>query len=117
MLGPTGGRRTSTKRSPLAGASRGPVHSTHASARAGEGVSAGSHQTNGRTLAALSFVHVRGVRELVGRLPESSPGRIPAAATDVFGERAAKGPAAVLDADGLRRLRGLTLGLGDRGGA
>ena len=80
-------------------------------------VTAGSHPLNGRMLDAISFIHLRGVLHLVVRLPDSSPGTIPASATDVFGERAAKGPAAVLDADGLRRLRALTLALGDRGGA
>ena len=38
-------------------------------------------------------------------------------ATDIFGERAAEGPATVLDAGGLRRLRTLTLALCGRGGA
>jgi hypothetical protein len=51
----------------------------------------------------------------VVRLPDASPGTIPVSATDIFGERAAEGPATVLDADGLRRLRALTLALGGRG--
>ncbi|MGH3125849.1 MAG: hypothetical protein ACRDND_33145 [Streptosporangiaceae bacterium] len=62
-------------------------------------------------LDAVSFIHQRGVLHLVVRLPDSSPGTIPASATDVFGERAAAGPAVVLDADGLRRLRGLVVAL------
>ncbi|MGH7735121.1 MAG: hypothetical protein ACREOE_15900, partial [Gemmatimonadales bacterium] len=57
------------------------------------------------------FIHLGGVLNLVVRLPDSSPGTIPASATDVFGERAAAVPAAVLDADGLRRLRGLVTAL------
>ena len=80
-------------------------------------VTAGTHPLNGRTLDALSFIHLRGVLHLVVRLPDSSPGTIPVSATDVFGERAAEGPATVLDADGLRRLRALTLALGGWDGA
>ena len=80
-------------------------------------VTAGTHPLNGRTLDALSFIHLRGVLHLVVRLPDASPGTIPVAATDIFGERAAEGPVTVLDADGLRRLRALTLALGGRDGA
>ena len=80
-------------------------------------VTAATHPLNGRTLDALSFIHLRGVLHLVVRLPDSSPGTIPVSATDVFGERAAEGPATVLDADGLRRLRALTLALGGWDGA
>ena len=80
-------------------------------------VTAEAHPLSGRTLDALSFIHLRGVLHLVVRLPDSSPGTIPVSATDVFGERAAEGPATVLDADGLRRLRALTLALGGRDGA
>lgn len=54
---------------------------------------------------------------LVVRLPDSSPGTIPASATDVFGERVATGPQLVLDADGLRRLRGLVAALSAAGAA
>jgi hypothetical protein len=70
-----------------------------------------THPLHGRVLEAVSFIHLRGVLHLVVRLPDSSPGTIPASATDVFGERAAAGPAAVLDADGLRRLHGLVMAL------
>jgi len=70
-------------------------------------VTAVTHPLHGRVLEAVSFIHLRGVLHLVVKLPDSSPGTIPASATDVFGERAAAGPAAVLDADGLRRLRAL----------
>jgi hypothetical protein len=70
-----------------------------------------THPLYGRVLEAISFIHLRGVLHLVVRLPDSSPGTIPASATDVFGERAAAGPAAVLDADGLRRLRALVMAL------
>jgi hypothetical protein len=74
-------------------------------------VIAGTHPLHGRVLEAVSFVHRRGVLHLVVRLPDSSPGTIPASATDVFGERAAAGPATVLDADGLRRLQALVAAL------
>jgi len=70
-----------------------------------------THPLYGRVLEAVSFIHLRGVLHLVVRLPDSSPGTIPASATDVFGERAAAGPAVVLDADGLRRLRALVTAL------
>ena len=80
-------------------------------------VTAGTHPLNGRMLGALSFVHLRGVLHLVVRLPDASPGTIPVSATDIFGGRAAEGPATVLDADGLRRLRALALALRGGGGA
>jgi hypothetical protein len=80
-------------------------------------VTAAAHPLNGRTLDAVSFLRLRGVLHLVVGLPDSSPGTIPASATDIFGERAAEGPATVLDADGLRRLRALMLALGGRDGA
>jgi len=70
-----------------------------------------THPLYGRVLDAVSFVHRRGVLHLVVKLPDSSPGTIPASATDIFGERAAAGPPVVLDADGLRRLRGLVMAL------
>jgi hypothetical protein len=73
-------------------------------------VTAAGHPLRGRTLDAVSFVHLRGVLHLVVRLPDLSPGTIPASATDIFGVAAA-GPAMVLDADGLRRLRGLVTAL------
>jgi hypothetical protein len=50
------------------------------------------------------------VLHLVVRLPDSSPGTIPASATDIFGAAVA-GPAMVLDADGLRGLRALVTAL------
>ena len=80
-------------------------------------VTAGTHPLNGRTLEALSFIHLRGVLHLVVRLPDASPGTIPVSATGIFGERAADGPVTVLDAGGLRRLRALMLALGGRDGA
>jgi hypothetical protein len=61
-------------------------------------------------------VHLRGVLYLVVRLPDSSPGTIPAAATDIFGVAEAAGPAMVLDAGGLRRLRALVTALAAAGG-
>jgi hypothetical protein len=80
-------------------------------------VTAVTHPLNGRMLDAISFIHLRGVLHLVVRLPDASPGTIPVSATDIFGERAAEGPATVLDAGGLRRLRTLTLALRGRDGA
>jgi hypothetical protein len=74
-------------------------------------VTAVTHPLHGRVLDAVSFIHRCGVLHLVVRLPDSSPGTIPVSATDVFGERAAAGPVTVLDADGLRRLRGLVMAL------
>jgi hypothetical protein len=70
-----------------------------------------THPLYGQVLEAVSFMHRRGVLHLVVRLPDASPGTIPASATDIFGERAAAGPAVVLDADGLRRLRVLVTAL------
>jgi len=74
-------------------------------------VTGAAHPLRGRTLDAVSFMHLRGVLYLVVRLPDSSPGTIPASATDIFGVAAAPGPAMVLDADGLRRLRALVTAL------
>jgi hypothetical protein len=70
-------------------------------------VTAGTHPLCGRTLEAVSFIHRNGVLHLVVKLPDSSPGTIPASATDIFGDRQAAGPAVVLDAEGLRRLHAL----------
>jgi len=70
-------------------------------------VTAATHPLCGRTLEAASFIHRGGVLYLVVKLPDSSPGTIPASATDVFGDRYAPGPAVVLDAAGLRRLHAL----------
>jgi hypothetical protein len=70
-----------------------------------------AHPLRGRTLEATSFVHRNGILHLVVRLPDSSPGTIAASATDIFGVPAAAGPAMVLDADGLRRLRALVAAL------
>jgi hypothetical protein len=74
-------------------------------------VTAVTHPLHGRTLHAVAFIHLRGVLHLVVRLPDSSPGTVPASATDVFGGQASAGPAVVLDADGLRRLRALVMAL------
>jgi hypothetical protein len=77
----------------------------------------GAHPLRGRTLDAVSFMHRRGVLHLVVMLPDSSPGTIAASATDIFGVAAAAGPAVVLDADGLRRLRALVTALAAGGRA
>jgi hypothetical protein len=74
-------------------------------------VTGAGHPLCGRTLDAVSFMRRGGVLHLVVRLPDSSPGTIPASATDIFGMAAAAGPAMVLDAGGLRRLRALVTAL------
>jgi hypothetical protein len=79
-------------------------------------VTGAAHPLRDRTLDAVSFMHLRGVLHLVVRLPDSSPGTIPASATDIFGVAAAAGPAMVLDADGMRRLRALVMALAAREG-
>jgi hypothetical protein len=70
-------------------------------------VTAVTHPLRGHTLEAASFIHRNGVLHLVVKLPDSSPGTIPASATDIFGDRRVSGPAVVLDAAGLRRLHAL----------
>lgn len=74
-------------------------------------VTGAAHPLRGRELEAVSFMHLRGVLHLVVRLPDSSPGTIPASLTDVFGARADAGPGLVLDAGGLRALRALSAAL------
>jgi len=74
-------------------------------------VTAVTHPLRGRALEAVSFIHLRGVLHLVVKLPDSSPGTIAASATDVWGPASVSGPGAVLDADGLRRLRSLVAAL------
>jgi hypothetical protein len=74
-------------------------------------VTAATHPLRGSVLEATSFVHRSGVLYLVVQLPDGSPGTIPASATDVAGGRPAAGPAVVLDAAGLRRLRALAAAL------
>jgi len=74
-------------------------------------VTAVTHPLYGRTLEAASFIRRSGILHLVVRLPDSSPATIPASATDVLGEAPAAGPAVVLDAAGLRRLRALVTAL------
>jgi hypothetical protein len=80
-------------------------------------VTAVTHPLCGRTLEAVSFVHRSGVLHLVVKLPDSSPGTIPASATDVLGEVPAAGTAIVLDAAGLRRLRALVAAVSAGSGA
>ena len=76
-----------------------------------------THPLSGRLVAARSFKRLDGVLHLVIELPDGSPGTIPAAATDVLGAADLGGPAAALDAAGLRRLRSLAVALGGRDGA
>lgn len=74
-------------------------------------VIAESHPLFGRLLDASSFKRLSGVVHLVVGLPDGSPGTIPAAATNVFGEPdgdVADPPSAtVLDVEGVRALRAL----------
>ena len=79
-------------------------------------VSAETHSLFGRLVKAAAFKRLNGVMHLVIELPDGSPGTIRAEATDVFGAGEAQGLAVVLDADGLRRLRGLVARL-RQGGA
>jgi len=79
-------------------------------------VTAATHPLRGRTLDAVSFIHLRGVLHLVVKLPDSSPATIPASATDILAAPAIPVPGAVLDADGLRRLRSLVTALRAAGG-
>jgi hypothetical protein len=66
-----------------------------------------AHPLFGRLVKASSFKRLNGVLHLVVELPDGSPGTIRAEATDVLGVEGAPGPAVVLDAEGLRRLRAL----------
>jgi hypothetical protein len=73
-----------------------------------------THPLFGRLVRASSFKRWNGVLLLVIELPDGSPGTIRADATDVLGPIESGGPAVVLDADGLRRLRSLVASLGSR---
>jgi hypothetical protein len=66
-----------------------------------------THPLFGRLVKARSFKRLNGVLHLVVELPDGSPGTIRAEATDVLGVEGRLGPAVVLDAEGLRRLRAL----------
>jgi hypothetical protein len=71
-----------------------------------------AHPLFGRLVKAASFKRWNGVLHLVIELPDGSPGTIRADVTDVLGSVAADGPAVVVDAEGLRRLRSLVTVLG-----
>ena len=71
-----------------------------------------AHPLFGRLVRAASFKRWNGVLHLVIELPDGSPGTIRADVTDVLGSVAADGPAVVVDAEGLRRLRSLVTVLG-----
>jgi hypothetical protein len=68
-------------------------------------VVAATHPLCGQSLCATAFRRLNGVLHLVVRLPDGSPGTIPAAATSVWGELSQTGSAVVLDVEGLRLLR------------
>ena len=81
-------------------------------------VTSETHPLFGRLVKAASFKRLQGVMHLVIELPDGSPGTIRAAATDVLGAGEGREPAVVLDADGLRHLRGLVMRMivpGERG--
>jgi hypothetical protein len=73
-----------------------------------------THPLFGRLVRASSFKRWNGVLLLVIELSDGSPGTIRADATDVLGSVEPDGPAVVLDAEGLRRLRSLVTSLGAR---
>jgi hypothetical protein len=68
----------------------------------------------GRLLRAVSFKRLNGSVFLVVQLPDGSPGTIRADATDVSGERPARGPSVMLDGDGVRALHALVVRIGRR---
>jgi hypothetical protein len=68
-------------------------------------VVAEAHPLFGQLLHAAAFKRWNGVLHLVVRLPDGSPGTIPAAATSVWDDPAPAGAPVVLDLDGLRALR------------
>lgn len=70
-------------------------------------MTAATHPLFGLMLAAQHFRRVDGAVLLVVRLPDGSPGTIRADATDVLGTAAEESSGTVLDAEGLRLLRGL----------
>ena len=64
------------------------------------------HPLVGRRVVAASFYRKSRVLMLVVELPDGTPGMIPAAMTDVFGEPPARvGPATVLTLEAVRSLR------------
>ena len=75
-----------------------------------------AHPLFGRLVRARSFKRWHGVLHLVIELPDGSPGAIRADATDALGSVAANGPAVVVDAEGLRRLRLLVTALASSAG-
>ena len=69
-------------------------------------VTAPLHPLVGRQLTASSFYRRANELLLVVDLPDGSPGMIPAAVTDVFGEPPERlGPSTVLTVAGVRALR------------
>lgn len=75
----------------------------------------GGHPLAGRMLKASWFKHIGGVLVLGVELPDGSTATIPAAVTDVFGTVVVQEQGLVLDADGLRGLRALTMRLLESG--
>jgi len=63
------------------------------------------HPLFGQQLQATGFKRLKGVLFLVAVLPDGSPGTIPLAATDIFGEQQASARATTLSVEGVRQLR------------
>jgi hypothetical protein len=64
-----------------------------------------THPLFGQVLEASGFKRLSGVLYLVVGLPDGTPGTIPAAATNVFGEATVAAGSTVMSVEGLRRLR------------
>jgi hypothetical protein len=69
----------------------------------------------GELLAASGFRRFAGVLHLVVELPDGSPGTIRADATDVLAAAEPQAAGTVLDAGGVRALRGLVTAMGAAG--
>jgi hypothetical protein len=79
-------------------------------------VTAVTHPLHGCRLRAYAVRHVDGVPHLKVELPDGMPGLVAAEATDALGaEPAGAGGGLVLDAAGLRCLRGVVMRLRDEG--
>ena len=71
------------------------------------------HPLVGQRLVAASFSRRGRELLLVVDLPDGSPGMIPAAVTDVFGEQLVRlGPLTVLTVEGVRALRRIVTAIG-----
>jgi hypothetical protein len=78
-------------------------------------VTGSAHPLFGELLAASGFRRFAGVLHLVVELPDGSPGTIRADATDVLATAEQQVAVMVLDAAGVRALRGLVTAMGAAG--